>query len=442
MNRERTYFATHLALIVLACAGLGCGVIEMLVSQATVSPPVEATPTVPLPPTMGPISTPTASQSLPDADTPTPPPRSIFGPFTEAPSGSLPGAVDDVRAAPDGALWVGSDEGLSVLREGVWRPLSREPVIILGFDEASRAWTTDTSGDQVTVWSDQASRTFGAESGWAPIGHVSRDVPYATVSDRLVTDARGWSWLVTNQDVRVFDGEGWRIISPEEAGFTPSAEMVEMGFGFRLRDLAIDSAGDLWVTDCAWGGPGPLGQGARWTNGTAWEGQTSSVVGSGCIEDVEVDAAGRIWVTVDGNLWRYTPGQSWEEFAHPDVTLPEPLRWGYGVDLTLGSTETAWVTMAPCGGASCDVGVYLLFRVREGSWTQISDAGTASLALDQNGDGWLCVGNGLYRIREDEPTLVHEGHAFTCRLEPDVAGQTWLWQPGSAGLWVTGGDSW
>ena len=51
MNRERTYFATHLALIVLACAGLGCGVIEMLVSQATGSPPVEATPTVPLPPT-------------------------------------------------------------------------------------------------------------------------------------------------------------------------------------------------------------------------------------------------------------------------------------------------------------------------------------------------------------------------------------------------------
>ncbi len=256
----------------------------------------------------------------------------------------------------------------------------------------------------------------------------------------MVTDARGWSWLVTSRDIRVFDGERWRVISPEDAGFTPSEEMVEMGFGFRLRDVGVDSTGDVWVTDCAWGGPGPVGQGARWYNGSSWEGQESTVISSGCIEAIEVDATGRIWIAVDGDLQRYTPGQGWEEFAHPDVLLPEPLRWGDIIDLTLGGDETAWVTMAPCGGASCDVGGYLLFRVREGAWTLISDAGIADPALDAEGDGWLCAGNALYRVGEDGITVDYEGRDFACRLERDTAGQTWIWQPGHVGLWVTGGD--
>jgi hypothetical protein len=430
------------ALIVVACLSLGCVVIEALAPRPTESDATEA-PTAPQPtPTeaLTPVP-PTATLEPEPPDEPAPPVQAgVFGPFAVATPQPPAGAVLDLRAASDGALWLTTDEGLSVLRAGAWTHLSPEPVILLGFDNTARAWTADETGDQVTVWSGQTSRTLGADAGWTPAGTISRNPPYTTVSDRFVIDGRGWSWIATRHDVRAFDGERWRVFAPEDAGFTPSDDMVEMGFGYRFRDVAVDSTGDVWVTDCAWAGPGPIGQGARWYNGTTWEGQTSSVVGSGCIEAIEVDAAGRIWVAVDGDLWRYTPGQGWEEFAHPDLALPEPLRWGYIVDLTLGGGETAWVTMAPCGGASCDVGVYLLFRIREGSWTQISDAGMADLALDRNGDGWLCVGNALYQVSEDEPALIHEGNDSTCRLEVDVAGQTWLWQPGTAGLWVTGGD--
>ncbi|MCU0520812.1 MAG: hypothetical protein MUF84_08985, partial [Anaerolineae bacterium] len=303
-------------------------------------------------------------------------------------------------------------------------------------DSAVRVWTAGEAGDQVTVWSGRASRIMGTESGWTPAGTISRALPYATVSERLITDGRGWSWLATSHDVRAFDGGRWRVFSPEEAGFTPSAEMVDMGFGFRFRDVAIDSTGDVWVSDCAWGGPGPVGQGARWYDGATWDGQTSSVVGSGCIEDIEVDVAGRIWLGINGDLWRYSPGEGWEQFTHPEDELGEDLRWGYIIDVVLGGEETAWVTMAPCGGASCDTGSYHLYRVRGGEWALMSSAGIADVAVDSSGNGWICVGNALYRVTAGEMAPAYDEGAFACRLESDGKRYTWLWQPDVAGLWI------
>ncbi len=100
-----------------------------------------------------------------------------------------------------------------------------------------------------------------------------------------------------------------------------------MGVDPRLRDVAVDSVGDVWVTDCTWGGPGPLGLGARWYDGNAWSaGQTSSVVGSGCIEAIEVDGAGRSAGHRRRSVVLYT-GTGWEEFAHPDAALPQDTRW-------------------------------------------------------------------------------------------------------------------
>lgn len=429
------------ALVLLASISQGCRVIESRIPGSKVKPTEVAATSRPAPTATATSMPPTPTDRPPDTETPGL--TGMYGPFAIVSPVPPDAAVLDVRAAPDGALWLSTDAGLSVLRAGSWAHLGGAQAMVLGFDAASRAWTADESGDRVTVWSGSASRTMGVESGWSAAGRISQARPYATVNDRLVTDGRGWSWLVTRHDIRVFDGEVWRVFSSAEAGFAPSTEMVDMGVEPRLRDVAVDSVGDVWVTDCTWGGPGPLGFGARWYDGTAWEGQTSSVVGSGCIEAIEVDGVGRVWLGIDGDLWCYTPGQGWEEFAHPDVALPQDTRWGYIVDLVLGGDGEVWVTMAPCGGASCDVGLFQLFHVREGSWTHLDlsqsggETAWVDLALDQQGKGWACAGNTLYEVVGGAMTPVYASGDFACRLERGSSGDTWLWQPGLTGLWVT-----
>ena len=431
---------TRLAAVILVCLSLSCSAVQfgnpaptpagILATLETHLPTVTPPPTEPLP----------TAAALAEAS-PTPTPGNVLGPFQPvAPAPDpIPSLIRDVRVDPVGALWVSSDKGLAVLNQGLWSQRSSDSIIMLGFDGLGRLWTTDDAGDQATVWTSQASSSFGASAGWTPTGPLSHDVPYATVSEGIVTDPRGWNWLVTHHDVRAFDGEGWIVLPPDEAGFVPSATMVEMGFDFSLSDVALDATGDVWVTDCAWAGPGPMGQGARWFDGNSWQGQASTVVGSGCIKDMEVDASGRIWVGVDGDLWSYAQDEGWAKLDHPDIALDSGMRWGYLVDLALGGKDTVWVTMAPCGGASCDVGLYLVFRVRSGEWKLMSDQGVPDVAVNQDGNGWLCVGNRLYKVTAGELTLTHEGDNFACRLETDGAGRTWLWQPDAGELWVAGG---
>ena len=207
-----------------------------------------------------------------------------------------------------------------------------------------------------------------------------------------------------------------------------------------LTEVALDSTGDVWVADCAWMGPGPRGQGARWFNGDTWSGQNSPVVASGCIRDIEVDDAGRIWVGVDGDLWRYTLGEGWTHFPHPELDPNLGYRWGWIEDIELEGEETAWVSMSPCGGASCDSGVFILFQVRDGVWTQISDKGPGDLAFGGNDEGWLCIEDGLFHIVGETVELIFELESLNCSMAADPTGQVWLTLAGNSTLWLYDGS--
>jgi len=429
---------------------LGLGLLVLLLASCGPAPTVtpSTVPTATSEPTTAPMSTllPTTTPLL--RPTSTPPPTLTadpIGPFVPLPPAESqpPGNIHDWRVAPDGTLWLITSAGVGSLRQGTWTLHPEHGHIILGFDGAGRTWLTSKDGDSIAAWDGTAWTTYGSEAGWAPAGPVWPGGPYATISEEIVTDGRGWVWLATQKDVRVFDGRQWTIYAPEEVGFTRTEEMVEYGFDFSLTDVALDSTGDVWVADCAWMGPGPWGQGARWFNGEEWQGQDSPVVASGCIEDIEVDAAGRIWVGVDGNLWRYTPGERWTLFPHPEPDPNWERRWGWIADVELGGEETAWVTMSPCGGASCDSGVFILFRVCNGTWTQVSEEGLGDLAFDSSGEGWLCIGDGLYHVVEETVELVFEQDFFHCGVEVDPAGRVWLAIPGQPTLWLydrTGSD--
>jgi hypothetical protein len=333
-----------------------------------------------------------------------------------------------------------TDQGLSSFQETTWINHPYHGDIILGHDGLGRTWITDKSGESISTWDGDDWQIYGTESGWTPAGPVWRSGPYATVSERLITDERGWVWLSTQEDARRFDGQEWRIYDPEDMGYIPSEEMLQQGFGYLLTDMAIDSAGDVWIADCAWMGPGPDGQGARWFTGRNWFGRTSQVVSSGCIKDIEVDEAGRIWVGADDTLWRYTPRFGWYWFNAPEFDSDWGSRWGYIAEIELGGWETVWVTMVPCGGASCQGELFLVYRVVNGEWNLVSKHGPGDLALDARGNGWLCVGNSLFSVEAKAVELVVDLSPFYCTVELDSDGRAWLALPGQATLWTMGGS--
>jgi hypothetical protein len=252
-----------------------------------------------------------------------------------------------------------------------------------------------------------------------------------------VLDSRGWVWLATCEDVRSFDGTRWTVHSMDEIGFVSD----EAEFAC-VWDVAVDALGDVWAAECEWWGPGPWGDGARWFDGQTWQGADSPVVGAGagCISDVEVDAAGRIWAGIKGTLWRYTPGEGWATLGAPDGRAEWGGRWGAIYDLTLGPAGDVWLALEPCGGASC-LGEWVRYHVVGEEWSLVGGPYWGSdLSLSPDGSVWLCMGGQVYQVVDDAPTPVAAipydgGH---CAVEVDGAGRVWATVLGQDILYVAG----
>ena len=446
------YWILLAAVLLMACGPATVGAPTAAPDTATPpQPTATAVPTGLPTPTAQPSPRPTATAAPTRAPRPTAapgptePPVAI-GPFQPLPAneGRPAGNVNRLTVAPDGNLWLATMEGMAIFQDGTWTPLPAESGgVFAGFDGAGRPWMAHIEEHlditSVSLWDGTSWTTYGAEAGWTPagFGYYFSDRVF---SEEIVVDRRGWAWLATGDDVRVFDGQRWTLYGAEEIGFTLTREMIEGGYDyFWLGEVAIDSSGDVWVADCAWMGPGPRGHGARWFTGEAWQGQDSPVVASGCIYDIEVDDTGGIWAGVDGNLWRYALGQGWEEYAHPPTDPGGELRWGFLEAIDLDPAGVPWVTLHRCGGGSCDTEQYALFRIADGTWThvlEIQGYGRPDLAFDAAGDVWACTGAGLYHITpETAEPLGGEENAY-CQVEVDGAGRVWLALPGKSTLWL------
>ena len=402
-------------------------------TSTSTSPPPTSTPTAIPTPTHAPI--PTHTPVIPPTPTPEPQPIGTFIPIPLA-EDQPPGDIRDLRVADDGTLWVITREAVGSLRDGEWTTHQVPSGILLGFDGFGRVWVVDERGETISAWDGEVWTNYGPDEGWAPTGRLFQEAGYGNISEGLVTDRDGSIWIATRDDVRVFDGQRWSIYGPQEVGFEQTEEMIDMGVVPSLTDVALDRFGNVWVGDCAWMGPGPMGHGARWFDGQAWHGQDSPEVGVGCVEDIEVDQAGRIWLGVDGGLYRHTPGEGWISFPHPVVPASGNRRWGWLVDLELSAEGSVWVGMSPCGGASCDSGVFITFFVDDDGWTEVSDKGSFDFALDESGNGWMCIADELYSVRLDQLELVFTEESFRCTVEMDPSGRAWMGVLGHPTLWL------
>jgi ligand-binding sensor domain-containing protein len=397
------------------------GIVRYVPQGLSVAQPLSSPSFTPIPtctPTRTPIPTQTPT-SPPPTPTPTPLPD-IFQPVA-AVDEILPGGFQRLHAAPDGDLWMITDQGAAERTDETWRVRladSDSRGQIVGIDAAGRVWAASEDTTQIAAWDGAAWITYGADVGWSPV--VTEETWYRAV-DWGQSDRRGRFWLSTSEDVRAFDGQRWTVYSPEDMGMGPP-EREELLHDFHVTIL--ENTEQVWVGVCEWAGVGPAGgRGVRWFDGQAWHGADSPVA-SGCAMVVEEDDQGHVWMGVEENLWRYDPvSGDWARFTPPENLPGEGWRrYGAVTDIALDAAGDPWVTMLLCGGAGCEDEA--LYHVRDEVWTQVGEVGLYTGPLiEVDSTPWL-FGGGIYRVegaafRMVVPLLVQSAAV-------DGAGQVWF----------------
>jgi hypothetical protein len=330
--------------------------------------------------------------------------------------GIFPGGQPGLYPAPDGALWLTGSEGLARLDGDSWQVAVRAEEVagkLIGIDESGRAWALDGESGAIHAWDGASWTAYGPESGWEPITDGFRSVPVV-----FPTDQAGRVWLAASMDVRRFDGARWTVIPPQQMGMQPT-DLERALPEYFVTEIA---AGQIWVGQCEWIGPGPGGgQGARWFDGKTWQGADSPVA-SGCVTQIEEDGLGRVWVSLDDTLWRYDPASgSWTQFVPPAPPDDFP-RYGWVYDLAVDRAGDAWPILALCGGASCFTG-NIPFHLHDGEWTQLANRdeefGVPAVVLDGNDTPWLFWDCGIYRVVNDVPEHVADQCASSIAAAPD-----------------------
>jgi hypothetical protein len=347
----------------------------------------------------------------------------------------------ELHASPDGMLWLITEKGVARLVDGAWNVyLSDYTGKLAGIDGSGRVWVVSEDGSEISAWDGAPSpdgapsgdggdwTTYGADAGWTPL--VESWYYYASGGQ---SDALGRLWFGTSQDVRVFDGERWIVITPADMGMgPPTRDGLEIVFG-----VTVLESGAVWVRECEWGGPGPFGgRGVRWFDGATWHGADSPVA-SGCATEIAEDEAGNVWMGVEENLWRYDPASgAWTEFTPPEPPIEG--RFGFLDNLAVDPSGDPWPMIVICGGASC-YGNIALYHVHGGVWNQVGDVEDYDLqwgpVFDADGTPWVIWDGDVCRIVEDTLELMAPLYARSAITDNSdriwflawYGGQDWLW---------------
>ncbi len=410
----KTYLIYPLCLLLVAGCGLTPGDIASSIPQAATATTVARTPTLKPSPTVTPSSTPIAGR---------------FRPVTLI-DDVVPGSIQRLYPSSDGALWLITDEVAAKWMDTNWSfYLSDYSGTLVGIDQSERVWVVSEDTTEISAWDGETWTIYATKTGW-------KTFPDWFGLDAWVQfDELGRFWLNTSQDVRLFDGTRWTVFGPQDMDMDPpSYEDVRSSFEITI----LDSTGEIWVGECDWAGPGPIGgQGARWYDGQTWHG-TDSPVASGCVTAIEEDRLGRIWIGVEDTLWRYDPSKTaWVSFTPPEPPPMEP-RYGYITDLVLDPDGEPWLNFTLCGGASCSSKT-IAFHLHDGVWNPVIESdefGLQKFILDAEGTLWLFWDASVYRIEEGELEFMAE--LFPQQVTVDANGRVWFVAryEGQSALWT------
>ncbi|MBN2004513.1 MAG: hypothetical protein JXA21_14250 [Anaerolineae bacterium] len=415
----------------VALFAAGCNPEQPL--SPTPLPTFTASPTKDSSQTIAPSSTPTFTPSPAATSTPYPTPTPTLIPATPKPTSTplpeplsrvssvediLPGNPTRIHTACDGTLWLAAKQSVAGLSDGSWAVrLSGFDGMVVGIDTAGRVWVVSKDYTEISAWDGGAWTVYGAEQGWLPWLFAPAGQEWGQC------DRAGQFWLAA-QDVRVFDGERWTIVTPEEMGMDGfAAESYDRNFSLNI----LKSTGDVWVGECAWYG-GSGGQGVRRFDGAAWH---DAGAPQGCVVAIEEDPSGNVWLGVDEAVWRYEPDSGdWAVMFTPPEEPPfDAHHYGKVISaIAVDPFGRLWLTEMLCGGGGGCLPA-ALYHVQDGEWTLMPGGDPRyyipdlRVVSDVAGTVWL-FGDFVYRLTETDIELVAAARPESAAV--DDTGQVWF----------------
>jgi signal transduction histidine kinase/ligand-binding sensor domain-containing protein len=358
--------------------------------------------------------------------------------------------LHDLAVSRDGTLWIGLEQGLVRMREGVFQPVVPPEGTDLAHPQQLLA---ARDGSVWLITAEQGLTRFagGQFQTWHKADGLASDEPVG-----LAEDAEGGVWVASTGGLQRWDGTAWTAPVPFEDG--PHGlvdELVvdgagtlwagsEQGTVYRLQDgvmrrvpeasmpgapistMLVDRAGALWV--------GSLGQGVR----RIVEGRVSVLeeghpLAHSVVSDLLEDAEGNLWIGTEARgLHRLQDA--------PFSTLGPPEGLAHEMVLAIHEARDGGLWFATVGG-----GVSRMLDGRVTSWSMrdglILDR-VRSIAETPDGVLWFGTRVGISRWSAgtftsfDAAQGLGDPRAFL--LAVDAAGTLWVGTP--TGLFRWGGE--
>jgi len=336
--------------------------------------------------------------------------------------------VRSIKAAEDGAIWIGTSSGATRYKEGLFTPYIPDGL------SADRVYAFVEGAAQEYWFGTTRSLSFYDGTHWENY-RSSDGLPCSNVLS-MIKDHAGNLWLGTGCGVGKYDGDQF-------TQFTSEIGLSKL----RIRAVFEDADNNIWVG--SEGGGVAKYDGLDWSTFTTDNGLPDNNVYSIC-----QDTADNIWVGTFGGVC-YFDGSDWTSYTTSDG-LPDN-------DITSvrsGPDGTLWI--GTFGGGICTwddgffaqttfenansnyvwcisfvndnelwVGTYGGIEIFDGdSWTNQSFPGTSNgihcIDEDEAGNIWVCMkDNGVFRYG-GAITKVREVHSSPIEVEvfPNPANET------------------
>ena len=319
--------------------------------------------------------------------------------------------VNALRPAPDSSLYVATNAGLAIYRQGAWSVINTSNAAI----PTNTLWDVAFGPDGKTYY---ATNTFGVVvqdgDSWAFYNNTNTGLPLMrnVYSLGFADDGSLWTsvGLPPQATLRLtrFDGAAWTLFTGPNIGLPDNTA---------FRKIQTDEDGRLWMTTST--SLSMLEQGS-WTHHLNTE--------IGCTPDNNypaIDATGQVWILAscqlmrfDGHAWQQTDaglaghcagniisglaedteGNIWMGANFGCISRTDGLNWTHDYPIQLGTTDNNINTLFADAEGKMWVGLDFaeLLVYDQGSWTLIDTCASAFqshwvkiIAQAPNGDHWF-----------------------------------------------------
>lgn len=357
---------------------------------------------------------------------------------------SLPGNyVLSLREDPQGRLWVGTTDGLALMKSGrfeVFRHDANDPNS-LSFNAIQDIVVADAQHLWIATWGGGLN-LFNTETGQAK--HFRHDPKDAnTLSHDRVWEMKqsedGRLWLATEHGLSVFDP----VTEQFQNFYLHADDQVESSLN-RMIALSFARSGKVWV--------GTFHDGLQlldpaineWSAFNSLNGFPEDLTGT-IVRALHLDWNNDLWIGTEGGLYRYFGGSRPLEHFAADPLSPQGLINNDVLDVFQDANGLVWIGSS--GGLNGYDPATRIFRHYQPSTDKVSRAQGKIFALAKRGDvvwagsdgGKLCY----YDMQtNNSDCLVLDGLGDVATLPPSIYDLQFdqrgrLWIGSSAGMFYT-----